>query len=501
MRIAVLVLVLFSALARPVRAQLNIAVSPPDSSIQISHSSLPTLEYYVERSFDLTTWSRFGDLVAGTGNLLVWSDPSRNGRLAFYRLTSVPLIAHALYGIGFSPYTDGQSPYLNTPISRAQIEQRMRVLIPYTGWIRTFSMVDGLEVSGQVAHQLGFKAALGAWLGPETDAASVQSNQTNINNLIAAGQAGEADLLIVGSEVLQRGDLSASNLTAYLNQVRAAVPTVPVTTADTYNTLVDPANLAVVNACDLLFVNIYPFHESQSIEGALTDFFNRYLSVVVVANGKPVWISETGWPSDGPNTGAAVPSTANAADYFCRFVSWARATNVPFFYFEAFDEAWKIADQPEGPYWGVWDKTGALKTGRQSVFDNLYSPADWDAPVNGVGNATIAFGPVPPLGSTDPVTGTVSHIGPFDGYVALFIQVGGQWYEKPYANAPLTAFATDGSWSVDYTTGGASDTMASQIVAYLFPVTYLPPPVLGIPNLPSEFETKALAKTPIFSRP
>ena len=501
MRIVSILLIILTALARPARAQLEIAASSTGSSVQLSHSSLPSMEYYLERSFDLSTWSRFGNILPGTGNLLNWTDASRNGRLAFYRLTSTPLIAQPLFGLDFSPYLDAQSPYLNTAISRAQIEQRMRVLIPYTGWIRTFSMVDGLEVSGQVAHQLGFKAALGAWLGPEANSTGMQANQANINNLIAAGQAGDADLLIVGSEVLQRGDLSAANLTAYMNQVRAAVPGIPVTTADTYNTLVDPGNLSVVNACDLIFVNIYPFHESQPIGSALSDFFDHFLSVTVVANGKPVWVSETGWPSDGSNTGAAVPSSANAADYFLRFVSWARANNVPFFYFEAFDEGWKIADQPEGPYWGIWDKNGVLKTGRQTIFDNLFSPADWDAPINGAGIATITFTSVPSLGSTDPVTGAVNHIGPFDGYVALYIKVSGNWYEKPYANAPLIAVATDGSWSVNYTTGGQSDTTASQIVAYLFPVTYLPPPVLGIPNLPSEFDTKALARTPPFSRP
>ena len=41
---------------------------------------------------------------------------------------------------------------------------------------------------------------------------------------------------------------------------------------------------------------------------------------------------------------------------------WARQDGVEVFYFEAFDEAWKVgAEGDVGAYWGLWDKDGQPK--------------------------------------------------------------------------------------------------------------------------------------------
>ena len=45
-------------------------------------------------------------------------------------------------------------------------------------------------------------------------------------------------MLIVGSEVLLRSDLTESQLIGYINQVKQAVPDVPVATADVYGELI-----------------------------------------------------------------------------------------------------------------------------------------------------------------------------------------------------------------------------------------------------------------------
>ena len=81
-----------------------------------------------------------------------------------------------------------------------------------------------------------------------------------------------------------------------------------------------------------------------------------------VANGKPVIISETGWPTVGTPFGAAVPSYDNALDYFVRTYQWADEEGVDIIYFSSFDESWKVGDEGDvGAYWGLWDKDGNLK--------------------------------------------------------------------------------------------------------------------------------------------
>ena len=43
-----------------------------------------------------------------------------------------------IHGISFSPYLDGQEPGIE--ISESQIEQRLKIIQPYTHWIRSFFM-------------------------------------------------------------------------------------------------------------------------------------------------------------------------------------------------------------------------------------------------------------------------------------------------------------------------------------------------------------------------
>ena len=65
----------------------------------------------------------------------------------------------------------------------------------------------------------------------------------------------------------------------------------------------------------------------------------------------------------------AVPSPENAGLYFRNFVSWARAGEVPYFYFEAFDELWKATyEGSPNACWGIWDRRGDMKPDMRAVF-------------------------------------------------------------------------------------------------------------------------------------
>jgi exo-beta-1,3-glucanase (GH17 family) len=87
-----------------------------------------------------------------------------------------------------------------------------------------------------------------------------------------------------------------------------------------------------------------------------------YAQAKAAANGKPVIITETGWPSKGENLQAAVPGMEHARDYFINTQAWAEAENIPVFYFSSFDESWKVgAEGIVGAYWGIWDKHEQLK--------------------------------------------------------------------------------------------------------------------------------------------
>jgi len=84
--------------------------------------------------------------------------------------------------------------------------------------------------------------------------------------------------------------------------------------------------------------------------------------------GKPVIITETGWPSKGESLGGAVPSIENAIKYFINTHLWAMDEDIGVFYFSSFDESWKVGAEGEvGAYWGIWDKNEKLKFGNEYV--------------------------------------------------------------------------------------------------------------------------------------
>lgn len=284
---------------------------------------------------------------------------------------------YRLHGLDFSPYMDGQDPNKGSQVSEAQLRARMGIIAPYTEWIRTFGCGSGLEKAGQIAHELGLHAAIGAWLSGDSVA-----NGQQIACLTSVGQAGQADMLIVASEALLRNDLTDTQLIGYINQVKQAVPSIPVATSDVYGELM--AHPSVVAVEDVVLANFYPYWEGIDVQHAMASLHSEYQQLEATAGDKQVLVSETGWPSDGNPFGNAVPSPENAAFYFLNFVSWARAEGVSYFYFEAFDETWKADyEGPQGAHWGVWDKDGNLKPGMQDVFYGMTIPDNWSGAVGG----------------------------------------------------------------------------------------------------------------------
>jgi exo-beta-1,3-glucanase (GH17 family) len=258
-----------------------------------------------------------------------------------------------IHGISFSPYLPGQGP--GTEIGTTQIRERLAIIQPSVRWVRSFSCTEGNEAIPQIANENGLKTLVGAWLGTDEE-----KNRREIDNVIAVARAGHADIVAVGNEVLLRGDLSEDALIDYINHVKKAAPNARVGYVDAYFEFVDHPR--VTAACDVILANCYPFWEGCSADYALLYMKDMYRRAVAVADGKPVIISETGWPNIGTATGAAIPSTANAIRYFLNTCKWAEEEAVEIFYFSSFDEDWKIEDEGDvGAFWGLWDKDGQRK--------------------------------------------------------------------------------------------------------------------------------------------
>lgn len=258
-----------------------------------------------------------------------------------------------VHGLCFSPYLEGQAP--GSIVTEAQILERLEIIRPYTRWIRSFSCTEGHQHTPRLAHELGLKTLVGAWLG--TDRAD---NEAELAAAIEVARTGHADILAIGNEVLLREDLSEEELLDYLHRAKAAVPDVPVGYVDAYYLF--EKHPRITAACDILMTNCYPFWEGCPREQAIAYMQSMYQRTLAVANGKQVIVSETGWPNTGQAFHGSVPSVEGALRYFIDTCGWGRRDEVQIFYFAAFDEAWKVGDEGDvGAYWGLWDKDGRPK--------------------------------------------------------------------------------------------------------------------------------------------
>ena len=263
------------------------------------------------------------------------------------------ILLAGVHGLCFSPYLEGQAP--GSIVSDAQIRARLEIVRPHTRWIRTFSCTEGHEQTPRIAHELGLKTLVGAWLGADRE-----SNERELAGAIESARAGHADLLALGNEVLLREDMPEEELLAYLQRARQALPGVAVGYVDAYYLFENHPR--VTAACDVVLTNCYPFWEGCPLEEAIAYMQSMYRRTVAVAAGKKVIISETGWPQTGSAFHGAVPSVQAAMRYFIDTCRWAARDDVEVFYFAAFDEAWKVgAEGDVGAYWGLWDAQGAPK--------------------------------------------------------------------------------------------------------------------------------------------
>lgn len=262
-------------------------------------------------------------------------------------------LAHGIHGLCFSPYLEGQQP--GSPISEAQIRERLAIVRPHTRWVRSFSCTDGHEQTPRIAHELGLKTLVGAWLGNDREI-----NAREVAGAIAVAQAGHADIVAVGNEVLLREDLSEDELLTHIRAVKAALPGVPVGYVDAY--FLFEKHPRITAECDVVMTNCYPFWEGCPRDQALPYMKTMLARTRAAAPGKRVLISETGWPDQGSAFGGAVPGTEAAMQYFVDTAAWAAAEGIEWFHFAAFDEAWKVgAEGDVGAFWGLWDKDAQPK--------------------------------------------------------------------------------------------------------------------------------------------
>jgi len=148
-----------------------------------------------------------------------------------------------------------------------------------------------------------------------------------LTDTVAAISVGSEDLYRItptGIENNSGAGADPSTIVDYINQVRTAIANTPISKApvghvDTWTAWVNGSNEAVIDNSDFLGVDAYPYFqntEDNSIATGFDLFYQAYDNTTAVAKGKPVYVTETGWPVSGAVSGQGVASVANAEEYW-----------------------------------------------------------------------------------------------------------------------------------------------------------------------------------------
>jgi len=269
-------------------------------------------------------------------------------------LARAPIDPNAkLLCVSYAPFRDSQTPLQpTTHIAPEQIAQDLSQLAKISDCVRTYSIENGLDQVPSLAAKVGLKVIQGIWLGSNR-----LKNQAQISTAVGlARQYPEViTSLVVGNEVLLRGEMTTSDLAANIRAVKAQV-TVPVTYADVWEYWL--RNREVYDAVDFVTIHILPYWEDFPVRAkhaaAHVDAIRRRMAVAFP--GKEILIGETGWPSYGRMREGALPSRTNQARVVSEILGLAKQENFRVNLIEAYDQPWKRQlEGTVGGYWGLID--------------------------------------------------------------------------------------------------------------------------------------------------
>ncbi len=302
--------------------------------------------------------------------------------------TSSPAVGKP-YCLSYAPFRDRQDPLVEgTRVEAWQIEEDLALLSKYTGCIRTYSVDDGRADVLESARRHGLKVLHGVWVSGDP-ARTRQQIETTV--ALAKAYPDVIAAVVVGNEVLLRGEMSSTDLIGYIRQVKAQV-SMPVTYADVWEFWLRYPD--VQNAVDFVTIHVLPYWEDFPIPAAGAAAHTAAIRERVAAAfpGKEIVIGEFGWPSAGRMREGARPSPSNQARAIIETMALAEREHFRMNVIEAFDQPWKRAlEGAVGGYWGIIDRTtGAPKFS----FDGTVSDhPHWVAQaLTGVLLAVLTFG-------------------------------------------------------------------------------------------------------------
>jgi len=251
-----------------------------------------------------------------------------------------------LPSVSYAPFEGSAHPDIDNIPSIEKIRADLKTLSTMTRAIRLYSSTGGVELVPPIAAEFGLKVTVGAWIDKDKD-----RNKREIEAAISLARKNSNVVgVVVGNEVIYRGEQKVEDLIDMIKQVKGAVR-VPVTTGEIWNIWRDNPDLA--SNVDFIAAHVLPYWENFRSDQAVDQAVDRYNLLRNQFPGKRIVIAEFGWPSAGYNLRNADPGPFQQAVTLRNFVSRAEALGMDYNIVEAIDQPWKYFEGGVGPYWGI----------------------------------------------------------------------------------------------------------------------------------------------------
>jgi len=226
---------------------------------------------------------------------------------------------------------------------------------------------------------LGLNGTLKVWLGvwQDTNTTTNARQLAEMYSILSTYGTSSFVGVIVGNEILYRKDMTETQLGTLLTEVRSNFTSLGYNLSVATSDLGDNWTADLASKSDYVMSNVHPFFSGVNVDDAAAwtwNFWQTY-DYNLKADLSKNLISETGWPSAGGMdcgdasscTNGSVAGVQEMTDFMSDWVCSALNNGTNYFWFEAFDEPWKIMyDTPGKDWedkWGLMDVNRNLKSG------------------------------------------------------------------------------------------------------------------------------------------
>jgi exo-beta-1,3-glucanase (GH17 family) len=299
------------------------------------------------------------------------------------KLMKNPNLHKVFPGIDYTPLNTQYPDCIHDPPSQNNVTRDVAVLSQLTNTIRLYGTdCNQTQMLIHAVNQLELKDTIKIWLGVWQDKNTTTNERQLAQMWDILDEYGEAPFkgLIVANEILFRKQMTATQLGSLLSEVRTNLTSrkisLPVATSD----LGDDWTSELASMSDYIMSNIHPFFAGVNAKDAASwtySFWSNQNGGFWKSDISKNIIAETGWPSQGgtdcgssavtdcPNGSVAGIDEMNT--FMEGWVCQALANGTNYFWFESFDEPWKIqfnsGNQNWEDHWGLMDVNRNLKAG------------------------------------------------------------------------------------------------------------------------------------------